>query len=284
LRTENKNRDTIKAGVFTAILFFLTLPTGARGAVAANSNPIQRVIHDAEELSLTKDRDQACALLVKSLKKSSKDDSRTLKAKLVQLSRYFYTDKGFSSYLEGKDFFDKQKFQDAADKFAEADELDNSNVDILHYMTLANLWLGRIDQAEVTSRRASRICPIDQELVRDNLSVEIAQELWTQAATTAQELAKDYSDGSAQTLKDWAEALAKQGQKDEAAKLLQAAIEKDRQFPESYFWLASLRPDQDATKLLTQYVDLCKNKLSLHYDREPRLCLQTAEAEKRIKP
>jgi tetratricopeptide (TPR) repeat protein len=286
---ESNLKKLLKAATLTGAAFFFL--------GAAQENPTQKAIRDAENLSLSKDRSAATQVLWHAIKKTSdKNDLKTLKDKLIQLSRYFYTDKGFQSYLAGKELFDKQRYSDAMEKFTDSDELESDNVDVLHYVTLTNLWLKKSALAESSAKRALQICTIDIELIRDDLTLEREEASWADAAKTAENLSKDYGDTSAQTEKDWGMALFHSTDTSGAAKKhLESAIQKDPKQPESYYWLAEVitpgaeqRPDAatktQIVKLLTKYTELCENTTKSPYPREMAYCTHLREAQKRIAP
>jgi tetratricopeptide (TPR) repeat protein len=276
LNAANRKRYffSVAAGVAVVVL------TGA----SEKGSSIQRVVREAENLSANQDRQGATNLIVRQLKKTAaSEDLKFLKEKLHFFSRYFYTEKGFQAYLVGKELFDKKKFSDALDKFMEADELEKDNVDVLHYLTLNQLALGKPDLAEATNKRAMLMCPGDLDLTRNQLTIQVALEKWTEALKTAEVLMRDYGDSAAQTLKDRGLALLKLESKAEARRYFEQAQQKDRGFPEPYYWLSTLKENIEAQKFLTKYVELCKDRLNLKYTREPNLCLYAAEAEKKLK-
>jgi tetratricopeptide (TPR) repeat protein len=255
---------------------------------AESSNSVTRIIREAENLSSEQDRAGAANLILRQLKKTSAPkEARVLKEKLQFFTRYFYSEKGFQSYLVGKELFEKKNYRDALDKFSEADELEKDNVDVLHFMALTQLALGRADMAEGANKRALQMIPFDPELTRNLLAIQVAQEKWTEAVKTSDTLIKEHADGEAQSLKDRGLALLKVELKADARKYLELALAKDKAFPEPYYWLADLKEAAKETaetrKLLTKYVELCKDKVNLKYIREPNACIHLPEAEKKLK-
>src|SRR5258708_26507516 len=166
---EIKKHILPKAASTLGIAFFIFQASVCSATPPATlTNPsvpsLQRSIHEAENLSLNRDRTLACGVLWRNIKKANKADGKILKDKLIQLSRYYYTDKGFQAFLVGKEAFQKQKYQDALEKFLEADELEAGIIEVLHYLTLTQLWLKKSSQAEGTNKRAVQMCPIDLEI------------------------------------------------------------------------------------------------------------------------
>ena len=284
-------KTMIKAASAFGAAFFIFTPFNAVAEDAPGPS-VQRIIHEAENLSLNRDRNLACGVLWRNIKRADKTDAKILRDKLFQLSRYYYTDKGFQASVVGKELFQKQKYQDAADKLAEADDLEAGNVEVLHFLTLSKLWLKKFSQAETVNRRALQICPIDMDLQRDLLAVAISQERWPEALTTAETLNKEYNDYSAQTLQSMGVALFKRDMKAEAKKALEQALAKDPHLPETYYWLASLKDDKDSLKFLTKYMELCKNKsqpgqltnvpTGASSEREIYFCSHLPEVEKKV--
>src|ERR1700679_718276 len=131
----------------------------AFGAEKPISPQTARAIRESENLSLLKDRLPACTALIRTIKRANKEDAKILRDKLNQLSRYFYTDKGFQDYLLGKDLFEKEKFADSLDKLTEAEELEKGNIDVLHYLELSQLWLKKGALADATNKKALQINP-----------------------------------------------------------------------------------------------------------------------------
>ncbi len=255
------------------------IPNGARG------DPyVQKIIKEAERLTVIENRTMACNVLYRNLKKANKTAFAQLKEKLLALSRYFYSDKGYENYLLGKDLLEKQKYNDAAEKLAEANDLEKDNVEVLHLLSLAQLGMQKTNLASATSKRALQVCPIDSELMKDELSILSLEEKWSDVVKLSDVLIKEYGDGSAQTFKDRGLALYNLDRKPDSKKNMEQALAKDQSFPESYYWLGIIREKEgkEASKLLTKYLELCKNKSTMRYLREPNLCLNTKEAERRV--
>ncbi len=243
---------------------------------------LQRVIREAENLSLNHDRLLASNVLQRNLKKASKADFKILREKLLQLSKLFYTDEGFRAYLVGKELFAQQKYADALEKLLEADELEKGNTDVLHLLIMTRVQLKKTAQALVDQKRALQMCPLDIELQKDYLLILVAQEKWKEVVEQADVLIKEYNDSSVQTYKDRGQALYEQDHKTEGKKALELAAHKDPRFPETYYYLSHLKEKVEAQKLLTKYVNLCKDKSSMRYEREPNLCSKQTEAEKSL--
>jgi tetratricopeptide (TPR) repeat protein len=256
-------------------LFFLVVLFGG-GALAAEkglSPQTQRAIRESENLSLLKDRLQACTVLNRTIKKSNPQEAPLLREKLTQLAKYFYTDKGFQDYLLGKELFEKQKYADAVEKLAEADELEKGNVDVLHYLGLSQLWLKKLTLADAVVKRALIINPFDIEILRDQLSISCSLENWDEALKTGQSLNKDFSDTTALTLYFFGLANIQLGSKEDGEKLMNEALAKDSNLPEPYFYLGG-------TKFETKYFELCSVKAPRVIERDPNSCIHLDEARK----
>jgi tetratricopeptide (TPR) repeat protein len=249
-------------------------PTGGISAQA------KRAIHDAENLSLLKDREPACLVLIRAIKKATDEDSKVLKDKLSQLAKYFYTDKGFQDYLEGKDLFEKQRFSEALEKFNESEELEKGNSDVLHYLELTNLWLKSPSVALAESKKALQINPYDVETIKDELAIWVALENWSEAIKVSQSLSKDFADSSLYTLYGSGRALLSEEDKSEGEKRLELALTKDPALPEPYYFLSLKDDSAESTKLLNKYLELCKAKNRKAFDRVPEACSHLTEAEK----
>lgn len=256
-----------------ATAFFLSSPTLA-------SIGVDRVIREAESLSLIHNRSQASAVLLRALNKARPPEAGVLRDKLFQLTRFFYSDKGLQAYQVGLEFFAQEKFFDAIEKFAESDEFEKGNIDVLHNLALSQYMTKKLDAAESTIQKGLQLCPLDRELHRDMLAVLVAQEKWSEALKKADQLAQEFNDNSGQTLKERGLALYKLSQKTEAKKALEIALKQAPQHPEIYYWLSQIKDD---TKLIMKYVEICKNKKIVKIRRELELCGQVAQAEKKLK-
>jgi tetratricopeptide (TPR) repeat protein len=262
-------------------------------SVSTASSPsieVKKAIKEAENLSVNQDRLLASSVLLRNLKKvTNKNDVQALREKLTSLTRVFYNDNGFEAYESGKEFFEKQKISDSVDKLLEADEIEKGNVDVLHLLTLSYLQLQKYALADNINKRALELCPFDLELKRDALAVLVAFEKWSLVQEAVAGLTKEFGDTSAQTLKEKGLAYLKLELKPEASKAFSAAILKDPNFPEPYFYLATLPEpstegiDPTAKKNFQRYVELCSSKTLARYDREINHCTNLKEAEKRVK-
>lgn len=266
-------------------VFFLALILGGRALSAEKKGPTpqtQRAIREAENLSLLKDRLQACTALIRAIKKTTvPNEVHMLNEKLSQLSKYFYTDKGFQDYLLGKDFFEKQKFNDALEKLSEADDLEKGNVDVLHYLELSQLWLKKTPLAEATNKKAMQINPFDIEILRDQLAIFINIENWEEALASSQNLKRDYSDQTALTQYFFALAQLKGGAQIDGEKSMTEVMAKDSSLPEPYFWLGSTEsPPKEVTRLMSKYFELCNMKALRFFERDPLSCSHLEEAKK----
>lgn len=266
-------------------LLFALFSTPSFATDKTLSSQTQRAIKEAENLSLLKDRLPACAVLARALKKSNSHEEKLLREKLNQLSKYFFTDKGFQDYLLGKELFEKQKFSDSLERLIEADEVEKGNIDVLHYMVLDYLWLKNGALAETTSKRAQQINPIDAEAIRDEQGVLVLNEDWEGAKKIGSQLNKDLGDFSGPTLYFLGLSDLKLGSKEEGEKILLQSIGKERIVPEAYFWLSQQdlksEDDLEKQKFISKYLVLCKNKVgTLLIERDPSVCSHYAEAEK----
>ncbi|MDZ4677253.1 MAG: hypothetical protein SGI74_07045 [Oligoflexia bacterium] len=267
-----------------AMLIFNFALVLALSSSANSAMPLQRILREAENLSLNHDRILASNVLQRNLKKASTADTPVLREKLLQLSKLFYTDEGFRAHLSGKELFAQQKYADALEKFQEADELEKGNTDVLHMLIISQVQLKKTALALVEHKRAIQMCPIDIELQKDYLMILVAQEKWKEAIEQADLLAKEYNDTSTQTQKDRGHALYELTLKHDAKKAFEGAVHKDPRFPEPYYYLSLIKEKIEAQKLLTKYVNLCKDKSSMKYERELNLCSKQLEAEKRLAP
>jgi tetratricopeptide (TPR) repeat protein len=253
----------------TSLIFFLTVSFGAEKALSPQTS---RAIRESENLSLLKDRLPACTVLIRTIKKANKDEVRILRDKLNQLSRYFYTDKGFQDYLLGKELFEKQKFSDALDKLTEAEDLEKGNIDVLHYLELSQLWLKRGALADLTNKKALQINPFDMDVLRDELAILIDGATWAEAEKVG-DILRGEEDSSPLTLFWTGLAKVKLNNRRDGEKLENVALTKDPTMPEIYFALAS-----DSTKFMSKYIELCTSKAVRFIDRDPNSCTHLSEA------
>jgi tetratricopeptide (TPR) repeat protein len=268
-----------------AIKLILLLPLFFTPQVRGGSIPLspqaERAMREAENLSLLKDRLPACTALIRTIKKTDKSDQKVLKEKLSQLARYFYTDKGFQNFLEGKDLFEKQKFSDALEKFVEADDLENGNIEILHYRILSQVWLKQVAAADTLLERALQIDPFDMEVLRDKLLLSVTSERWEEAVSESEALISSGGDTTSSTLLNRAIALSETGEKGESVKLLNQIISKDSTLPEAQYWFAVIT---NTTKNISNYLDLCEKKPIKFVSRDPATCSHITDAQKRFAP
>jgi hypothetical protein len=277
-----KRRFMRTAALVAAVLLLL--------GASKPSGEVKKAIKEAENLSLNQDRVLASGVLLRNLKKATDPkDIKILKDKLIALSRVFYTDSGFEAYQDGKELFEKQKFTDSIEKFLESDETEKGNVEVLHALTLAYLQAQKPYLSENINKRALELCPIKLEIKQDTLDILIGEEKWKDALAAADELIKNFSDTSVQSLKEKGLSQIKLGSTQDGIKTLEAANAKDPKFPETYFLLALQKGDteegiKESQKLLKRYIELCSAKSSVIYEREINYCTNLKEAEKRIKP
>jgi tetratricopeptide (TPR) repeat protein len=259
------------------ILIFSVLAFGAEKSLSPQA---ARAIRESENLSLLKDRLPACTALIRTIKKANKEEAKILRDKLSQLSRYFYTDKGFQAYLLGKELFEKENFIDSVDNFTEAEELEKGNIDVLHYLELSQLWLKKIALADATNKKALQINPYDLDILKDELSIYIAAQDWTNALKVGESLLNENNDSSALTFFWTGLSKVKLEDMTEGVKLENQALLKDAAIPEIYFALASNNPEAASNiKLMTKYIELCTSKTLRFIERDPDSCLHLAEAQ-----
>lgn len=238
----------------------------------------KRAIKEAENLTLLQDRLQACTGLFKAYKKAAKEDQLTIKERLFYFSKNFYTEKGFNLYLSGKELFEAAKYKEAAEKFAEADELEKHNIEVSHFLALAWLWQKKFKLATEANTQGLLINPLDDELVRDKLALDIAEENWETALETLGTLEHLIGGSAALSGQDIyfkALTLSNLKKKEEAKNLLLGTINKDKMYPESHLLLHELIADKMDKKHVMKYVELCKSK-KLNF-RDPALCARSVE-------
>ncbi len=254
------------------ILFLLFTPPAAS---QGQSSKASQAVKKAENSTLVQDRLLACYTLFEAHRKSKGADAAFLKERLFYFSKNYYSDKGFQNFLVGKDFLEKEKYQEAVDKFTEADETEKSNTEVLHNLSLALFWTKKIKLAVEANVRALQINPLDDELSRDKLALEIASDSWAEALVTADAMV---SSGSANALDYYFRGIAamKLGKLDEAKKNFDTSIGKDKSYAEAYYYMNELQASSlDDQKLILKYNELCKTKkINL---RDPSLCSRAKE-------
>ncbi len=240
--------------------------------VSADPSRNGKVIKEAENLTLLQDRELACATLFKAYKKADPKDAAELKEKLFYFAKYYYTDKGFQAFLSGKEFLDKQKYQEAVEKLSDADELEKNNTEVMHHLSIAYLWVKKTKEAMDEATKSLQINPLDIELLKDKLAAEVATENWSQAILTADELIKERSDSSFLTYYFRGLSYLKNDKKNEARQNFEMALSKEKKYAEIYYWLSSLYEPALAKNLMTKYDEICKNGGTLKNQRDPGLC------------
>lgn len=265
----------LKRGV--GILSTLLIFSVCSFVLAEGPPSVKKVLKEAENLTLLQDRLSACNTIYKAMKKSSGASAKQLRERLFYFAKYFYTDKGFQNHLLGKELLAKDKFAEAAEKFAEADILEKGNTEVLHLLVLAQLWMKKPKLALETVERAIQTNPADEELLKDKLAVLAALEDWEKALELAQEMTK-HGDNSGQTAYFKGLAQLKLGKTDDAKISLDQALNRDKKYAETYYWLSQL--DAYAAKkesLLEKYKSLCKIKKVAGTERDVALCSHSSE-------
>lgn len=240
--------------MFYAVLFFFFVNSQA-------ATPKHKAIKEAENLTILQDRFSACNTLYKAYKKATNFEKKELRERLFYFSKNYYTDKGFQFFLDGKELFLKEKFAEAKDKLLEADTLEKSNTEILYYLSLSYLWQKKYTEAQEATQRGLQINPLDLELRRNQLAIEVASKSWKEAIDTAEELQADFNDNSFVVSYFKTVALSHAAKsKVDASKLLEGLILKDKKYPETYYYLSEVSEKELRPGLLKKYNELCKKK------------------------
>jgi tetratricopeptide (TPR) repeat protein len=268
---------------FSTLVFFNASAAGLKKSHGTVTAGVSKVVKEAENLSLMHDRTLACGLLVRTLKKSTPDESKILKDKINSLARVFYTERGFQSYLSAKEAFNKGRFAEASEKLTEVDEAERSNIDVLFVLALAQMGSRNFAGADQTVQRALVVNPFATEFNRLALSVEVGKESWATAQKLGDDLLASGQDKTPQTQVLVGVAKLKLQLIDDARRLFLDALKQDSNYPETHYWIAQVVELKEREKFLARYAELCKNKEALRYEKEVEICSHSEEVEKQLK-
>jgi len=272
-------------------------PASTTRALKSNSRrtaDVERLIKDAENLSLIQDRVQACSLLVRAQKSMNLNagEAGRLRDKLGKLSRIFYSETSFQSYLAALALLDQNKPKEALDRLGEAAEAEHGNLDVVVAIARAQLKFKNFSAALKAVQEGRALSPHDIPLLQLKLQAQVGLEAWEDALETAVLLGV-LDDKSAQTLKDRGLALFKLGRKNEAEKYLSEAADTEKEFPEPHYWLALAKEKADPKPYFEKYIAQCQKltpedpskllAMRKKFERENELCIQVDEAKRRLK-
>jgi tetratricopeptide (TPR) repeat protein len=255
-------------------------------ALAADG--VNQAIEQAQSLALKKNRQEACAILQKTL--ATTPAPLKSRGKLVEsinhLSKVFFTDKGQKAFESGQaSLWETPDL--ALAQFRAALENEDNNIQILSYMARIQIMQNDCDGALMNLLKArnlnpylaeiavlelrAHLCQGNSTLMREKVRALPALDKW-ESAYVQYLMAKDAMD--AKTSRKALESLLK-------------VIEEQPGFPEAYYALsrAGIDLERDVEPWLQKYVSLCKAvgvRERRRYSLEPRLCVNLKEAENEL--
>ncbi len=271
----------------------------------------KNLIEKAQNLTLQRDRLQASQVLIRGIQKESKNSVgyRELTKTLESLASLFYSEKAHGLYSSAESVADA-KPKEAADVYAEALRLEDSNLSLLKGLARVQLTLLDCSKAESTTVQAEGIDPFSAEVKLLRLQVLSCQKsfpaLKTLLTTEQSEL---------DSVQKYVRGLEVEGALQSASEsspldlkkvkaLLSNWESKDGDYPELFFWKwrynHTLAADEDAelkaqstptTEGLARtaalrYMQLCQSltpRKRRLYELDVRLCRGTDDVDTYLK-
>jgi hypothetical protein len=268
------------------ILFFGSAVTTE--SFANQKESYKDLISKSQNLSLQRDRLQACQILIRALQKETKNTTsyRELKNSLEELSSVFYTDKAQSIFSQGDSLVDL-KTKEAIDKYQEALKLEEGNMSVFKALARAQLRLDDCRGAEATLKSAESFDPVSGEVQLLKLQTLKCQKDYALSEKLA---SKDLDlEGFEKYTKVFAldEAVRKKDFK-KARQILSTWETQAVDYPEIYFWKWQIGNEQNMPDKASgeKYAQLCKalsvrKRKSFNLDVE--LCKNKDDVEAKIK-
>ncbi len=264
-------------------------PLTTSSGLANQKESYKDLISKSQNLSLQRDRLQACQILIRALQKETKNTAsyRELKNSLEELSSVFYTDKAQSIYSQGDSLVDL-KTKEALDKFQEALKLEEGNMTALKALARAQLRLDDCRGADASLKSAESFDPVSGEMQLLKLQTLKCQKDYE--ALSEKLGSKDLDlEGLEKYTKVFAidEAVRKKDFK-KARQILSNWETQSSDYPEVYFWKWQISNEQNTPDRASgeKYAQLCKalsvrKRKSFNLDVE--LCKNADEVEAKIK-
>lgn len=276
---------SISFGPCLGILVFLA------GAAFAKTEPqktpaFREIIKNAQELTLDKERLKASELLIKAIRKESKDSvaHRELVKALESLSEVFYTEKAQQIYELGRVVF-KTDPLGSISHFKEALKEDPNNVFILKSLARANLFLGDCANTLAISEEGLEVNPFSKDFALVKIQALACLKKGTEMKTYLASVETSWGPLNRYIEMAKAQVSFFEEKYDLAFTLAEKVKTEDPNFPEAYYWLGQVQkvraPKQDNVYNRI-YVKLCqegKEKIEKKYEHEPRLCQESKAVE-----
>ena len=247
-------------------------------ATSKNKESYKDIIQKAQNLTLQQDRLQASQVLVRVIKSETynKKAQEELKKTLNDISTIFYTEKTQKLYEYAKSLL-RESPQESLDKITEALKAEPNNILSLLWSARLSLFLGKCEDANLSTTKALEINPFYPQLQLADLQVKAClqnSEQMNKAASEYKHLETTYPLYYHMAL---AQKFFVQKQYPQATYHIDRAKQIDKEFPEIYFWESQILEKQELPIIdaASRYVRSCKTITKadyFKYDLEPRLC------------
>lgn len=292
-------RFLFRAAVTAAALFIVSALTlvgplnysFSASAVKAKQEagvPVDKLISQAQELTLEKKRRAATSLLVEALNSGAykEYEQQKLKNSLNQLSTMFYTDEAQRLYALGESLLYSDE-SSAKSRYKEALALEEGHLTILLSLAHHSLTQRECDEALNWIKQAQQSNPFYPDLKLAQLQAFQCGNQWGKVKSLVA-----LQKGSNEAVNFYYEILRAalmihEGQMEEATKHLSALERQNSEFPELYYWKWKAGQAKTRSWIFDgqKYIFQCKNisnDLRRRFHKEPFLCSRVEEVTKSL--
>jgi len=270
-----------------ALFIFAGVPELSAEVKSKKAETSKDLIEKAYNLSLQKDRAQACTILINAIKQENLHNGNTteLKKALQQVSYMFYSDRAQQVYELALSLRRTDPSQ-ALQKLTEAQRVEADNMTLYTEMQRVLLIKGEASTVLENVLKKREQNPFDEQLVLLQAQALVYLGNWSDY----KKLRDAFEIKKSNLQKYW---LALDIEQDlyekspgKAKEALLAAQKVDAKYPELLYWQWRLAPEGEKKPLGQKYVKGCKNISPTQYRQymtDVNLCRKVAEVETAIK-
>lgn len=257
-------------------------------AFANQKETYKDIILKAQNLSLQRDRVQACQILTRSMQKESKQQSayQELRSSLEQLSTVFYTEKAQALYSQSESLFET-KPKDSIEKLQEALKLEEGNLTILKTLVRDYIKINDCSSAETYQKNIENFDKLTPEVNLLKLQVQACSKNWSAVELILQNKDLDWT-GVEKYMYVYQLNLSLDKKDFKKAKVIMAQWESSSpDYVEQNYWKDQILclQEQGDKPSLQKYIQNCKNmstRKKKSYFLDVDLCQKLSESEQRM--
>jgi len=247
------------------------------------------LIDKAQNLILQRDRLKASRVLQQGIntKDYSAENRKKLRRSLIKISTLFLSEKGQQAFqLADSMYFTEEP--KVLIKYEEALQLEPQNILVIGALARAQLKENKCTMALQSLQRGDDINPFDSDLKYYQIRALYCLNRRTQARVIRSRAKGAMGKYKIYLIQLDIENAMKENNKQRAYSFAKKALNMDKKYPETYYWLWRTRPIEEELEVedAQRYLELCKSlgpPLRRKYSFNPHLCQYTVEIDDFIK-